>query len=86
MEKKVRFKGTCSSGATFTINDDGTVKDIVFSGGCNGNLKTIAKLCEGMNIEQIISKLKNTTCGFKNTSCSDQFAKSLEEIQTTETL
>lgn len=59
--------------------DDGIVSNIKFMGGCNGNLKGISALCDGMKAADIISKLKDTKCGLKNTSCPDQFAKALEE-------
>ena len=55
------------------------VTNISFDGGCNGNLKAIAKLCDGMQADQIIKKLAGNTCGFKSTSCADQFAKALSE-------
>lgn len=79
METTYRTKGTCATSITFTKNDDGTVTNISFTGGCNGNLKAIAKLCDGMKAEEIISKLKGNTCGFKSTSCADQFALALEK-------
>ena len=78
MEYKYKTQGTCSRMITFKIND-GIVSDIRFEGGCNGNLKGIAKLAEGMKAEEVIDKIKGLKCGFKNTSCPDQFARALEE-------
>ena len=78
MEYKYTTSGTCSKSITFDIND-GVVSNISFSGGCNGNLKGIAKLCEGMKATDIIEKVKGTKCGFKNTSCPDQLATALEK-------
>lgn len=69
-----KTKGTCSRSITFTKNDDGTITDISFEGGCNGNLKAISKLCDGMTADEIVTKLKGNTCGLKNTSCADQLA------------
>ncbi len=69
-----KTKGTCSRSITFTKNDDGTITNISFEGGCNGNLKAISKLCDGMTADEIARKLKGNTCGFKNTSCADQLA------------
>ncbi|MCR4948962.1 MAG: TIGR03905 family TSCPD domain-containing protein [Treponema sp.] len=69
-----KTKGTCSRSITFTKNDDGTITDISFEGGCNGNLKAISKLCDGMTAKEIAAKLKGNTCGFKSTSCADQLA------------
>ena len=73
-----RTKGVCSQKITFNI-ENGIVSDVSFYGGCNGNLKGIAKLVEGMKAEDVIEKIKGTTCGFKRTSCPDQLATALEE-------
>ncbi len=72
--------GTCSSSTTVEIEGD-IIKNVSVEGGCNGNLKGIAKLCEGKNVDEIIGALKGTTCGFKNTSCPDQIALALIEAK-----
>lgn len=54
--------------------DGDVVSDVEFIGGCNGNLKAISKLVEGMTVEQIEGYLKGNTCGYKPTSCADQLA------------
>ena len=74
-----RTSGTCSRKIEFDLNDNGTVCNVRFEGGCNGNLKGISALCEGMPAELLITKLEGTCCGFKNTSCPDQLAKALKE-------
>ena len=79
MDISFKTKGVCTQMIHFTKNDDGTITNISFDGGCNGNLKAIAKLCDGMQADQIIKKLAGNTCGFKSTSCADQFAKALSE-------
>ena len=71
-------KGTCSSQITFDLND-GIVSNVSFVRGCNGNLKAISKLVEGMEAEKVIEILKGNVCGFKKTSCADQFTRALEE-------
>lgn len=73
-----RTRGVCSAKITFDIND-GIVSNVSFMGGCNGNLKGISQLVEGMKAEDVIAKIKGTKCGFKNTSCPDQLAIALEE-------
>jgi len=78
MEFQYKTKGTCSSMISFSV-EDGIVKDVVFTGGCNGNLKAIAKLVEGLPAEKVIALLEGNTCGFKNTSCADQLACGLKE-------
>ncbi len=72
-------KGVCSRSITFDIDDNHIVNNVSFVGGCNGNLKGVASLCEGMKAEDIISRCKGIKCGFKNTSCPDQLATALEE-------
>ena len=80
MEYTYRTKGTCSSKIEFDI-EKGLVKNVRFTGGCNGNLKAIAALVEGQPKEKVISLLKGIKCGFKDTSCGDQLAKALEEVK-----
>ncbi|QTQ13055.1 TIGR03905 family TSCPD domain-containing protein [Treponema parvum] len=77
--KTVDFKtsGTCATVIHFTKTDDGRITDVSFEGGCNGNLKAISKLVEGMTAEQIRDKLAGNICGKKNTSCADQLAKAV---------
>ena len=81
MRYSYKTNGTCSRQIDFEI-ENGIVTDVSFMGGCNGNLKGIAALCKGMKVEDIIERLKVIKCGFKNTSCPDQFAKALSQIKT----
>ena len=77
MQYEFTTKGTCSRQIIFEI-EDGKVHNVQYIGGCNGNLKGIGKLVEGMDAEEIISRLEGTTCGGKNTSCPDQLAQALK--------
>ena len=72
--------GVCAKNVSFDI-DNGKVIKVSFSGGCNGNLKGISNLIEGMEINEAIKKLKGIECGSKSTSCPDQLAKALEELE-----
>ena len=63
---------------SFELDGD-TVSGIQFTGGCNGNLKAIAKLVDGWTVEQIEEKLRGNTCGRKPTSCADQLARAVRE-------
>lgn len=72
--------GTCAKKIEFDIVD-GNVYNVSFTGGCNGNLKAISKLVDGMSKEDIIKKCRGITCGLKKTSCSDQLVKALEQIK-----
>ena len=73
-------KGVCSSSIDIEVDGD-TIKSVSFTGGCNGNLQGISALVAGMKVEDAIQKLKGIRCGFKNTSCPDQLATALEQIQ-----
>lgn len=78
MRYSYRTQGTCSSVINFDINGD-VISNIEFIGGCNGNLKAISKLCDGMTVDQIEGKLLGNICGMRPTSCADQFAKAVRE-------
>lgn len=71
-------KGVCAMQIDFEINDN-IITDVKFIGGCNGNLKAISKLVNGMTAEQISAVLLGNTCGMKGTSCADQLAKAVTE-------
>ncbi len=77
MRHNFRTQGVCSRTISFDI-DDGIVSNVSFEGGCNGNLKGIAALAEGKPAEEVIDALSGIRCGFKSTSCPDQFAKALK--------
>ncbi len=70
--------GVCSKQIDFDIIGD-IITNISFSGGCNGNLKAISKLCNGMSVSEIESKLLGNDCNGRGTSCADQFAKAVRE-------
>lgn len=71
-------KGVCAMQIDFEINDN-IITDVKFTGGCNGNLKAISKLVNGMTADQISDVLLGNTCGMKGTSCADQLAKAVTE-------
>lgn len=74
---KYRTQGTCSQEINFDIVN-GTVSNVSFVGGCNGNLQGISRLVEGMPVGEAIERLEGIRCGFKLTSCPDQLAKALK--------
>lgn len=78
-EYNYRTKGTCSRMITFALDDNGCVHDVEFMGGCDGNLKGIGSLIEGMPAQDVIDRVAGTTCGRKPTSCPDQLACALGE-------
>ena len=73
-------RGVCSQQMEIDI-DGGKVTGLKVVGGCSGNLQGIAKLVEGMDVDEVISRLEGIHCGFKATSCPDQLAKALREIK-----
>ena len=80
MRYNFKTQGVCSRTVSFDM-ENGIVSNVAFEGGCNGNLKGISALCKGMKIDDVIAKLQGIKCGFKNTSCPDQFAKALCKIK-----
>lgn len=79
MQYEYKTKGTCSQRIFFDI-EDGKVKNVQFVGGCNGNLKGIAALVEGMDVAEVITRVEGIRCGMKATSCPDQLAQALKEV------
>lgn len=78
MQYEYKTKGTCSQYIQFEI-EDGKLINVQFIGGCNGNLKGISSLVEGMDVNEVIRRLEGTTCGMKQTSCPDQLATALKQ-------
>ena len=77
MHYEYRTHGTCSTRIDFDI-EDGIVQNVTYTGGCNGNLKALSALAEGLTVAEVVNKLYGITCGFKGTSCSDQLARNLK--------
>lgn len=71
-----KTQNTCSQ--LISLDLDGEhVHNVKFVGGCNGNLKGISSLVEGLTVSQIEERLSGILCGFKPTSCPDQLAKAV---------
>lgn len=73
MHYEYKPENVCSNKILFDIDGD-KITNVKFIGGCNGNLKAISKLVDGMTVNEIELKLKGNTCGMNTTSCADQFA------------
>ena len=73
-----KTKGTCSSQISFDIVD-GKLHNVIFTGGCNGNLKGIGALVEGQDAKDVASRLEGIRCGFKSTSCPDQLSQAIKQ-------
>lgn len=82
MEYRYQTENTCSTEIKFEIEEN-VVRNIVFTGGCNGNLKAIPLLVDGWTVEQIEEKCKGILCGRRPTSCVDQLAKAVREAYET---
>ena len=80
MHKTYKTKGTCSTQIDFDVEDN-KIYNLNFTGGCNGNLKGIAALVEGQDIDEVKKKIKGIKCGFRDTSCPDQLSRALDEIK-----
>ena len=80
MAYSYKTKGTCSQEILFDLRD-GKVHDVQFISGCHGNTQGVAALVEGMDVDEVIARLKGIKCGRKPTSCPDQLAQALKEIK-----
>jgi len=77
MEFSYRTKGVCSREISFSL-ENGIISNISFVGGCNGNLKALSKVLEGMPAEFVIERLEGNKCEMKKTSCADQLAQAVK--------
>ncbi len=77
MQFSYKTKGVCSNEMRFEIEDN-IVKNLTVIGGCNGNLQGMSALVDGMDVDEVIRRLKGIRCGMKDTSCPDQFSRALE--------
>lgn len=80
MEYSFKPRGVCSRQIDFEL-EDGKVKNVRFTGGCDGNLKAIGILIEGEDADKVIRLLEGNTCGFRDTSCADQLTIALRQAQ-----
>ena len=82
MKKRIEYKthGTCSRMVRVEV-EDGIITDCEFVGGCSGNTQGVASLVRGMQVEEAKQKIKGIKCGMKETSCPDQLARALEELE-----
>lgn len=70
--------GVCSQKIDITVDGD-IVKDVKFTGGCNGNTQGISALVKGMKVQDVIDRLNNIDCRGRGTSCPAELAKALKE-------
>lgn len=73
-------QGTCSTYIEVEV-ENGIVKSVRYTGGCNGNLQGISALVKGMPVEEVIARLEGIRCGNKPTSCPDQLCKALRSMK-----
>ena len=80
MVYKYKTQGVCSREMIINVEND-IVKSVEIIGGCDGNRQGISMLVSGMNIDEVIKRLKGIDCRGRGTSCPDQLARALEEIK-----
>ena len=80
MHYEYKTRGTCSSKIILDV-DDNKLTHVEYIGGCNGNLQGISRLVQGMDIDEVISRLGGIRCGMKQTSCPDQLANALQKVK-----
>ena len=79
MKHTYKTNGTCSRAIEFEIIDN-KLHNVCFIGGCSGNTQGVAKLVEGMPVDEVISRIDGIRCGFRPTSCPDQLATALKKV------
>ena len=81
MNRRITYptQGTCSRFIDVELDEQGVIRDVVFTGGCHGNLQGISSLVKGQKAENVISRIEGIRCGNKSTSCPDQLAKALRK-------
>ncbi len=80
MNYTYKTQGTCASSISFDKDENGIITNVSFAGGCDGNLKAVSKLVNGMKAEDIAAKLAGNLCGRRSTSCADQLAKAVLSV------
>lgn len=75
-----KTSGVCSKEINFDVKDN-VVTNVTFVGGCSGNTQGVAKLVEGMNVDEVIARLDGIQCGYRKTSCPDQLANALKQMK-----
>lgn len=78
MTYQYKTRGTCSRAITVELDGD-VIKHVEFYGGCDGNTAGIAKIVEGMKVDDVVERFEGIRCGFKPTSCPDQLAIALKQ-------
>ncbi|MBE5781103.1 MAG: TIGR03905 family TSCPD domain-containing protein [Clostridiales bacterium] len=84
MKHSYQTRGTCSRRIDFELEGD-IVKNVVFQGGCHGNLQGIARASEGQTVQRICEMFKGIRCGYKPTSCPDQLSVAVSAALKAET-
>ena len=80
--KKIEFTPShiCARHISVVVNDDNTIANVSFEGGCDGNHKGLCALIKGMPVSEAIARLDGIKCGFRSTSCPDQLAQALKTL------
>lgn len=73
-------QGTCSK-LIRVAGEDGRIISAEVLGGCHGNLQGICALIKGQKYDDVIARLEGIRCGMKSTSCPDQIAQALRQLQ-----
>lgn len=82
MTKTISYatQGVCSRMIEISV-ENGVITQVSFTGGCSGNTQGVARLAEGMQVDEAIRRLSGIRCGFKDTSCPDQLARALKKLR-----
>ena len=86
MQYHYETRGVCSRAIDINLDETtGIIRNVQFTGGCNGNTQGVSRLIEGMDAKEAIKRLEGIRCGMRPTSCPDQLAQALKLILAEET-
>lgn len=65
----------CSTRINFDLSSDGKIHNLKYEKGCQGNLRALGRLVEGMDAKKVVEVLQGVDCHERGTSCSDQLTR-----------
>lgn len=75
-----KTKGVCSREINFEVEDN-KVKNVQFVGGCSGNTQGVARLIDGMDIDEAISRIEGIQCGSAQLPARISWHQALKEYK-----
>ena len=77
---KYKTQGVCSREISFEVENN-KLKNVKFVGGCAGNTQGVARLVEGMDIDDVIARTEGINCGFRPLSGQTQLPRARIQLK-----